>query len=155
MTWSQSSLQNKVANYELFAFSNQNIDAIPIKKYRIYINAAGPTVVTSVSLDVHISSPLSVELGVGIWGYFAGMKYYFIDDSPQKWIPYVGGYVTHLPPLELDSEDDANTGVYIPVGLQYLTNRSFTFAAELAIMKLNNENRIPLLYGSLKFGFQL
>jgi hypothetical protein len=98
------------------------------------MNLLGPSVLVSFSIDYFINPTLNIETGIGILGYFGGIKYHIFGNRVnKKWTPNFGLYVTHIPEINFwgDSKS-ARNGLYIPMGIQYMSNSGFTSEAEVA-----------------------
>lgn len=104
-------------------------------KFGLGFQLGGPTGLTSVYLNYFFTPNFNLEAGFGILGAYAGLKYHFGDkNEPIKWTPYIGLNGNYI----LGLFNDDLFGIYIPIGLQYMSAKGFVFAPEIALIA--NEN---------------
>ncbi|MEB2784956.1 hypothetical protein [Algoriphagus persicinus] len=53
----------------------------------------------------------------------------------------------------LDYSNSAQNGLHIPLGIQYISNKCFTFGAEVARVTLKDINGGTNIYGEIKLGY--
>lgn len=121
-------------------------------RFGINANLGGSSLLLSFSLDYFFTPNVNVEAGAGIFGYYGGVKYHINGNKPEKnWTPYVGLNIIHIPEITLFSTTEARNGLYIPLGLQYLSNNGFTFGTEIAGLVLSGA-KTPV-WGAIKIGY--
>jgi len=104
------------------------------------------------SIDYFITPNINPEIGAGLAGVFAGAKYHIYINDNKKWTPYLGAYWINTPSGFLGRGERVN-GAYIPLGIQYVGDRGFTFGVELAGLILED---VPTpVYGAVKVGTRL
>ena len=107
-------------------------------RFGINANLGGPSLILSLSIDYFFTPNINVETGAGLFGYYGGVKYHINGNRPEKnWTPYVGLYLMHIPEITFFNTVEARNGLYIPLGLQYLSNNGFTVGAEMAGLVLS------------------
>jgi len=120
----------------------------------ITINFGGPSILLSAAIDYFVNSNINIEAGTGFVGFFSGVKYHFNGENDNKnWTPYVGLYLTHIPRITLFNSVPPRTGLYIPVGIQYLSNNGFSFGVEVAGITLKDIGGGTNVWGGLKLGY--
>jgi hypothetical protein len=123
-----------------------------INRFGINANLGGPSLLLSLSLDYFFTPTINVETGAGIFGYYAGVKYHINGNRAEKnWTPYTGINLMYIPEITLFSTTEARNGLYIPVGVQYLSNSGFTFGAEIAGLVLSGA-KTPV-WAAIKIGY--
>jgi len=123
--------------------------------FGVNINILGPSVLLSLSIDYFVTPNINIETGLGIAGYFGGIKYHMFGERVDKeWTPYAGLYVTHIPAISFfgDSKSSRN-GLYLPVGIQYMSNGGFTFGAEVAGLTVKDIAGGTAVWGAIKIGY--
>lgn len=114
----------------------------------------GPSVVGSLSLDYFIASNLNVEVGVGYIGFFSGIKYHLEGKKVDRhWTPYLGLFVVRIPELTGEFEVDGRNGLYVPLGVQYISNFGITIGAELARFAIESIANDTKYWGAIKIGY--
>ena len=122
------------------------------RRLGVNVNVLGPTILLSVSVDYFVTPKTNVELGTGVIGIYGGVKYHWNrNQSESGWTPYAGLDLTFIPEICFISCAPARIGLYIPVGMQFMSNGGFTFGAEIAGLILDN-TKTPL-WGALKLGY--
>jgi len=122
------------------------------QRFGVNVNLLGPTAFLSVSMDYFVTEKTNIEIGTGIIGTFAGIKYHWNRTlSVSEWTPYAGLNVIYMPKICFTNCTPARIGLYIPVGMQIIRNGGFTFAAEIAGLVLKN-TKTPV-WGALKLGY--
>lgn len=122
--------------------------------FGVNINLGGPTYILSISGDYFINSSLNVELGTGIVGTFAGIKYHINGNKNDKfWTPYFGLYGVNIPSISIvwGSSSIRRQTLYVPFGIQFNKNKGLTFGVEIAKILGSNSNNPA--WGALKFGY--
>jgi hypothetical protein len=112
----------------------------------INVHLGGPGILLGASVDAFVIPAINVEAGIGLsWegkNYFGGIKYHTEAESESNWSLY-GGAIIIAAPLE----DDPNlykektkyaSLIYLPIGIQHIANRGFTFGFEIAGLIDNN-----------------
>lgn len=121
-------------------------------RFGINANLGGPSLLLSFSLDYFFTPNINVETGAGLFGYYGGVKYHINGNKPEKnWTPYVGLYLMHIPEITFFNTIQARNGLYIPLGLQYLSNSGFTFGTEIAGLVLSGA-KTPV-WAAIKIGY--
>ena len=122
-------------------------------RFGINANLGGPSLILSFSLDYFFTPNVNVEAGAGIFGYYGGVKYHINGNKPEtNWTPYVGLYLMHIPEFTfINTTTKKRNGLYIPLGLQYLSNNGFTFGTEIAGLVLSDA-KTPV-WGTIKIGY--
>ena len=116
------------------------------------IVVGGPSAILSLSVDYFISPSFNLEAGLGIFGYYGGVKYHLFGDKKGKnWTPYIGVSATRIVLSGFFNID--KTGLYIPVGIQYIATRDFSFGVEAAAFYVEGTNTLPPVWGALRFGY--
>ncbi|MCB9211686.1 MAG: hypothetical protein H6609_20175 [Ignavibacteriales bacterium] len=83
----QDIIIKKDGTEESFLSLNPRIE----NRFGTNINILGPTVLLSFSIDYFVTPDINIETGLGIMGYFGGIKYHlFGNDVNKKWTPYLG-----------------------------------------------------------------
>jgi len=122
-------------------------------RFGVNMIMGGPSLVLSGSLDYFITSSFNIEAGAGLLGAFGGMKYHFFGSkNTANWTPYLGLFYAY----NYDAWNDLSVkNLYVPLGLQYIGNKGFTFGVELAgRFGLEDEVEFPL-WGAIKFGWHI
>lgn len=136
---------------ELFNSLNPRIE----NRFGANINILGPSILLSLSIDYFITPDINIETGFGIIGYFGGIKYHIFGTKADKnWTPYVGLYATHIPEINFFGDSkSARSGLYVPVGIQYMGIGGFTFGVELAGLTVKDIAGGTAFWGALKIGY--
>ena len=120
------------------------------RKFGFGIQAGGPTLVASFELDYFLTRNINVEAGIGIIGFYGGSKWYFSAKNKSSfWAPYLGAFIMALPDDILGG--DWKPGGYFPLGIQYISKRGLTLAAEAAGF-YHITAQTPV-FGALKIGY--
>jgi hypothetical protein len=135
----------------LISFGAFSQDSNPRKAHPFGISAValGPSGALSLSLDWFVVPTINVEAGAGLFGYYGGAQYHFQGNENKNWTPYAGGYLIEY--MEILGSD--YSGAYVPVGMQYLGNKGFRFAIEVAYVNIPNNDHATNVWGALKLGF--
>jgi len=130
-------------------------------RFGVNINIGSPTIGLSVSFDCFITSSVNIEAGGGLFGLFGGIKYHFFGSkNTANWTPYLGLFYAYNP--DLFEPSHYNTNLYVPLGLQYTSNKGFIFGVELAGRYTLNTSYLsgsyftdPVnpIWGAIKFGY--
>jgi len=130
-------------------------------RFGVNINTGSPTIGLSVSFDCFITSSVNIEAGGGLFGLFGGIKYHFFGSkNTANWTPYLGLFYAYNP--DLFEPSHYNTNLYVPLGLQYTSNKGFIFGVELAGRYTLNTSYLsgsyftdPVnpIWGAIKFGY--
>ena len=137
--------------------SKENVNPRVENRFGVNLIGLGPTIGASLSIDYFASPSINIEAGAGAWGYFGGVKYHINGNkSIKSWTPYIGinaiSVVNGVDILEnILEEDVTDIGVYLPVGLQYLSDGGFTFGIELAGLFVDNYD--TYVWGAVKLGY--
>lgn len=123
------------------------------KKHGVVLSGGGPGLYGALSYDYFVSPNVDVEIGAGPFTVFAGVKYHFEGGELKKWTPYIGGYSMYIWIFEILTDDDNDTpqGWYFPAGIQYIGDKGFSFAIELAVMHAVGDS---IGFGSVKVGYR-
>ncbi len=133
-------------------YAQENSDLNEERRFGVNLNVLGPTVLLSVSMDYFVTEKTNIELGTGIIGTFAGVKYFWNrDQSVSEWTPYAGLNVMYIPEICFFNCTPARVGLYIPLGMQIMKHNGFTFGAEIAGLVLGRA-KTPV-WGALKIGY--
>jgi len=122
-------------------------------------NLGGPTYIASVSLDYFLLPVLNIEAGGGVWGYYLGPKYHFNGyNNKNKTTSYAGILFTAYPSLDIGpswgrGKRETSYGVYVPIGLNTISNTGHTFSIEIAYNSMNKQFTSFPLWFSLKWGY--
>ena len=136
--------------------TESTIKVNPRKDHRmgVNLNVGGPTVLLSLSTDYFITPCINIEAGIGLFGYYGGIKYHIGGKNLEKnWTPYIGIYRTTNTFFGLFGYKDV--GTYIPIGIQHIRSNGFSFGVEAAGLFINgNEtNTPPPIWGAIKLGY--
>jgi hypothetical protein len=122
--------------------------------FGVNINIGGPSILISVSLDYFITPSLNIEAGIGLIGSYGGLKYHFNGNKDDKnWTPYLGVYAAHIPEITFFFTTPARNGVYIPLGIQYIDNKGYTFGVEVAGITIRDIADGTNVWGAVKLGY--
>jgi len=122
------------------------------KRFGVNVNLLGPSLLLSASIDYFVTPKINIETGTGLIGSFGGIKYHWSgNQSESEWTPYAGLFVALIPKISFFTTVPARTGLYIPVGMQFMSNGGFTFGAEIAGLVLD-KSKTPV-WGALKIGY--
>jgi hypothetical protein len=137
--------------FNVFAQDNSIKNIRADRKFGIGVQLLGPTILTSLQLDYFITQNLNLEVGVGLFGYYGGAKWYFGSKvKPTYWAPYIGGcYISAADFSAFVS--GISPGAYFPLGIQFISKGGFTFATEVAGLFLPNVN--SPVWGAIKLGY--
>ena len=97
-------------------------------------------------IDYSITKNTNLELGLGILGYYAGLRYYF-EKIKSNWNLYMG---CNYSKLMLGPTVDT---IYMPIGYEYITDIDLTFSGELAAFLINDDDTPFFLLFALKIGY--
>lgn len=124
-----------------------------LRRNGITISGGGPGLYGSLSYDYFIGPNVDMEVGAGPFSIFGGLKYHFGGETDKTWTPYIGGYAMYAWIFEVFSDDDNDTGLgwYLPAGIQFIGDRKFSFAIEMAILRAVGDS---IYFGSVKAGFR-
>ncbi|MFT6718632.1 MAG: hypothetical protein ACJAY8_001028 [Sphingobacteriales bacterium] len=123
-------------------------------RFGVNFNVGGPSIVGSISFDYFITSSINVEAGVGYIGFFSGIKYHLEGKKVDRhWTPYVGLYAVRIPELRGDFKLDGRNGLYMPLGVQYMSNFGITIGAEFARIAIESIANDTKYWGALKVGY--
>ena len=122
--------------------------------FGVNLNIGGPSILLSFSLDYFITSSLNIEAGVGLIGTFAGIKYHLNGHKVDKnWTPYLGLYAVRIPEITFFSTTPARNGLYIPLGIQYISNEGYTLGVEAAGITIKDIADGTNIWGAIKLGY--
>jgi hypothetical protein len=123
-------------------------------RFGINFNFGGPSIVGSVSFDYFITSSFNIEAGVGYIGFFGGIKYHLGGQKVNRhWTPYLGLYAVRIPELTGSFKVDARSGLYMPLGIQYMSNIGITLGAEVARIAIESIANDTKYWGAVKLGY--
>jgi len=126
----------------LFTLTKYGISQNPRKEFPVGINGylGGPGGIFGISIDAFVIPAINLEAGMGLSfdgkNYFGGVKYHTEAESNSNWSLFSGIIMTVAP-----YDDDSNPCkiktkygglAYLPVGIQYISDRGFTFGFEFA-----------------------
>jgi hypothetical protein len=113
-------------------------------KFGIGAQLGGPTLILSINLNYFINHNYNVEIGAGLFGLYGGLNYYFgQSDKSQRWAPYIGAHYTMVS-LPTISQSETLSGIYAPIGIQFMAKNGFTFAPEIAFIHINKEGDLNI-----------
>ena len=140
----------KNGKVEVFAKLN------PRKDHPIGVNivVGGPTVYLSSSIDYFLTPCINIEAGLGLFGYYGGIKYHFWGNNEEKnWTPYIGISRTTISIFGLFGLSDV--GGYAPIGLQFIGENGISLAIEGAGLFFvgDRTNTLPPVWSALRFGY--
>ena len=122
--------------------------------FGININIGGPSILLSFSSDYFITPNLNIEVGLGFIGLFGGIKYHLNGKKDDKnWTPYLGLYAVHIPKIEFITTTPARNGLYIPIGIQYMSNKGYIVGAEIAGITISDIANGTPVWGAIKLGY--
>ncbi len=124
------------------------------RKFGLGIQLAGPTGAFSIYSNWFVTNNVNIETGIGMLGYYGGIKYYTgKKDKKQLLSRYVG---LELGQFGLNFDIQKRIVVYAPFGLQWMNKKGYNFSVELAIV---TQRKIPTFehyrtipFGALKIG---
>ncbi len=123
----------------------------PREKRRLGVSGVigGQSIFVSLSLDYFVTPNLNIEAGAGAVGGYIGMKYHLdsVMNDP-RWNPYIGASFSVVEAF-LDASE-LNNILYIPVGIQYIGNKGFSIAVEVAGL---TPNSWTTTWGALRIGY--
>jgi len=133
--------------------TGEKINPRKARPFGINLNLGGPSVLISGSFDFFVIPTVNLEVGTGFIGTFGGVKYHFLGNEAERhWTPFAGVYYTKIDvPYFFSPGGHEEEGLYFPVGIQYLGDRGFLFAVEVAGLLINNSNMA--IFGGLKIGY--
>lgn len=110
------------------------------KKYNLgFTGGVGGSNGLGINFDWFINENLNLEVStIGILPIVLGLNLFFTPERNLS--PYVGFHV-------------APFAFYIPIGFQYISDKGFTFSAEVGIMSIYIYNQEVLPWGGLKIGY--
>jgi len=156
-SFSKKDLTKIEDNQAQITLDNPRLD----NRFGVNINIGSPTIGLSVSFDCFITSSVNIEAGGGLFGLFGGIKYHFFGSkNTANWTPYLGLFYAYNP--DLFEPSHYNTNLYVPLGLQYTSNKGFIFGVELAGRYTLNTSYLsgsyftdPVnpIWGAIKFGY--
>lgn len=131
-------------------FAQNSIDSVDsnprsFRKFGIGIQGMGPTVIGSIYLNYFATHNINIELGTGLFGTYAGAKYYMgKKENKQLFSPYaginIGTFKLPDPLIFIFGGDLAWKRVYsvnIPLGVQLMTKNGFNFSVEGSFLFIN------------------
>ena len=109
-------------------------------KNSISINMFGTSGIVGISYERLLFNSLRLEVGVGMFGFGAGISYYPLKIKKNKISPYIG--VKHNVIVLYSYKS-----TYIPIGLTYFYGDKFNFGADIGFAKYyetSNSSDSPL-----------
>jgi hypothetical protein len=132
-----------------------NADTLSVqqrKPFGISANLGGPTLAASISAIYYLHHYLKAEVGGGLLGYFAGATLHYRNDHfNDNWTAYAGIYYSQT--AVIFGNTDHESGIYCPIGMQFVNNKGFGFAPEIAY-RVSPELH-HTIWAALKFSYQL
>lgn len=129
------------------------------------LSILGPTYFASVSYSKFISPQFNTEIGLGLIGFYGGIKYhkwFAIVEGGEKISPYIGFIYTYSIDFLSDSTDvlvfgNPTGGIYLPLGLHFAGRDGFSLAAEVSRIWLVDANfsfnKRSFYWAGLKIGY--
>ena len=103
----------------------------------------GPAIFLSVSIDYFVSPSLSLEIGGGLFGLYAGTRYHFRGKMEGKtWTTYTGLFYANY-----GEQIGTEYLFFLPIGRQYTGKNGFSFALEMLILNEGGPVYLPLWPG--------
>ena len=142
----KDSLELKTVNNNLNKYN-------PREKRRLGVNGVigGQSVILSLSLDYFVTPNINIEAGGGMIGGYVGMKYH-IDGimNDVRWHPYFGASFAVVESFSFGGETRLENFLYIPFGFQYIGNKGFSIAGEVARL---TPNSWTTAWGAIRIGY--
>ncbi len=115
-----------------FSSFGQEINPRNEFKNGLRLSVGGPTRFLNVNYNHFFTQNINLELGVGVIGAFAGVKYYFGSaDKVMQFAPYVGAQLyTAVMSDNSILGFDMPFGVYLPCGVQLFSKNGFNLSLE-------------------------
>jgi len=126
----------------LFSLDKYGLSQNPRKELPVGLNIqlGGSALIGGVSIDAFVIPAINLELGTGFFtgqNYFGGVKFHTESESNSNWSLYGGAMI-----IVTKSENDFLHFIngkkkyyglaYLPIGIQYISDRGFTFGFEFA-----------------------
>lgn len=147
---SQKSTVDSTSHEDSIINTNPRLD----NQFGINFNFGGPSIVGSVSFDYFITSSINIEAGIGYIGFFGGIKYHLGGQKVNRhWTPYLGLFAVRIPEIEGVHRVDARSGLYMPLGIQYMSNIGITIGAEVARIAIESIANDTKYWGAVKLGY--
>ncbi len=109
------------------------------------LKIGGPTLALALNYNHFFTQNINLELGAGLIGAYAGVKYYFgTADKVMRFAPYVGATFTAI------FFDGVNPGIYLPLGVQLLSKNGFNLSLEASYLSTHYLYNGP--FGSIHIG---
>ncbi|UKN01298.1 hypothetical protein K6119_16340 [Paracrocinitomix mangrovi] len=122
------------------------------RRFGIEATSFGPATYCSLNFSYFISKNVNIDAGFGMLGAFAGLRFFpGTFSKPHHWSPYLGFYFTNIIWISPFAPEDYSKGLYMPLGIQYLGNKGFSFSVEAAYISIKND--LTPIWGSLKLGY--
>lgn len=132
---------------QLYAFE-ENIRAN--KNLGIHLNLLGPTVLTSFGANIFLTHNFNIEGGLGLFGYYGGVKYYLGNKNrTSNWSPYLGVIYASLPISPMADGDE--NGFYFPLGVQYMWLNGTSLSFELSYNNYHTGGMF--IWGAIRLGY--
>lgn len=128
------------------------------------INIGGPTYALSAALGEYMSDKVECEVGLGLIGIYGGIRYHLFyrkaGQNREFLSPYTGlfcSYGMFPDTTRYFLPFSPTTTLHLPLGVQYYGRGCFTFAAEVAAVKMiYNQDKFKhdlFLWPCLRFGW--
>jgi len=137
----------------VFAQDNTS-DFKNIRKNAISVSVLGISPLVGITYDRIVSENLSLEIGVGIPSFGAGVKFYPFGIKESKFMFHTGLSGTYLYTAAFgvwDKDEDSGIFVgYVPIGVSYFGKKGFNLGADIGPAMADQ----TLLYYNLKLGYR-
>ncbi len=92
----------------------------------------GPTTYLSFSVEHFVKESISFTGGIGIIGIYSGLRFHANGRKNKKSTIYTGVIINYT--QEFQGRGNLTPGIYVPLGLEYISKRGFGIAPELAVL---------------------
>ncbi len=112
------------------------------------LKIGGPTLALALNYNHFFTQNINLELGAGLIGAYAGVKYYFgTADKVMRFAPYVGAQLFCTAIIF----DGVYPGFYLPFGVQLLSKNGFNLSLEASyLLLIGRGGNFP--WGSIHIG---
>ena len=111
------------------------------------LNLGGPSFFASASIDYFINPVIQLETGIGLVGYFGGLKFHYSKQENPGASIYTGAFISRLKMYSVGSL----SGIYAPLGWQNISEYGFTYGIEAAVW--HGFQQTTFIWGALRMGW--